>query len=230
MTLLPDRPLIKIDGFRQLEHAQVASDAGADMVGFIFAPARRQVTADQAGAIVDALRGDAIPTGVFVDESVDEINGTANAAGVALLQVHWRDDERDLLGLELPYFLVRRTEPGATYDILAPDLERVLNSSNPPLRLVIDSYQPGASGGTGVLADWELAGQLARSFPILLAGGLRPANVVDAIEAVRPAGVDVSSGVEADGTKSPELIRAFVANARAAFERYSLSSAITTQS
>ena len=230
MTLLSDCPLIKIDGFRQLEHVQVASDAGADMVGFIFAPARRQVSADQARAIVDALQGDAIPTGVFVDEPVEEINRTANAAGVELLQVHWRAEERDLLTLEQPYFLVRRTEPGATYDAIAPDLERVLASSNPPLRFVIDSYHPGATGGTGVLADWKLAGQLARGFPILLAGGLKPSNVADAIKVVRPAGVDVSSGVETDGTKSPELIRAFIANARAAFDRYSSSSAITTQS
>lgn len=229
MTLLPDRPLIKICGLRQLEHAQVASEAGADLVGFVFAPSRRQVTAVEVRPIVEALEGGAIPTGLFVDEPIKVINDTATAAGVELVQVHWRNEERDLEKLELPYLIVRRTEPGATYDEVAWDFERVLASPTPPTRILIDSYHPGASGGTGVLADWSLARQLATSFPVVLAGGLTPSNVAVAIEEVRPAGVDVSSGVELDGSKDAALIRAFVENARVAFERYSSSSEMTVQ-
>jgi len=228
---LPERRIIKICGLSQLDHAQAASDARADLVGFVFAPSRRQVTAAQTRAIVEALRGNAVPIGLFVEEPVEEINSTAAAAGIELLQVHWRADERELLALELPYLLVRRTEPGATYDSVAPELERVLQSPNPPLRFLVDSYHPGASGGTGVLADWELSAQLSQSFPVVLAGGLSPSNVSEAIETVRPDGVDVSSGVESEGKKTPELIRAFIENARASFDRYSSSSsAITIQS
>ena len=137
--------------------------------------------------------------------------------------------ERDLLALEHPYLLVRRTEPGATYDAVAADLDRVARSANPPLRFLIDSYHPGQSGGTGALADWELAARLAAVFPILLAGGLNPENVESAIDQVRPAGVDVSTGVEIDGAKSDERIRAFVENARRAFADQSSSSDMTVQ-
>ncbi|MCA9858291.1 MAG: phosphoribosylanthranilate isomerase [Thermomicrobiales bacterium] len=219
MSVLPDRPLIKICGLRDLDGAQATADVGADLIGFVFAPSKRQVTADDVRPIVDALTGEALPVGLFVDEPVDEINRVAKAAGLPLLQVHWRQNEEDLLALELPYMLVRRTEPNATYDTVAPDLERVLASQNPPVRVLVDSYHPGASGGTGVLADWDLAAQLARSFPVVLAGGLNPENVASAIETVEPVGVDVSSGVERDGVKAVDLIEAFVANARVAFDR-----------
>lgn len=230
MKILPERPLIEICGFRTLEHAQAASDAGVDLVAFAFAPSKRQVTAAEVRSIVDALSGPALPVGLFVDESVEEINETARTAGVQLLQVHWRRNEGDLLALELPYLLVRRTEPGAIYEEVAVDLERVLSSANPPLRILVDSYHPGVSGGSGVLADWGLAAQLAASFPVVLAGGLNPENVGEAIEKVRPAGVDVSSGVEANGSKSPDLMHAFVQNARSAFDRYSASSESSSHS
>lgn len=229
MKQLPDRPLVKICGLRTLAHAQTASDAGADLIGFVFAPSKRQVTADIVRPIVAELSGSAIPVGLFVDEPVIEIDETARRAGIELLQVHWRRDDRDLFALEHPYLLVRRTEPGATYDAVAADLDRVARSANPPLRFLIDSYHPGQSGGTGALADWELAARLAAVFPILLAGGLNPENVESAIDQVRPAGVDVSTGVEIDGAKSDERIRAFVENARRAFADQSSSSDMTVQ-
>ncbi len=230
MSVLLQRPVVKICGLRTLEHAQAASDAGADFIGFVFAPSKRQVTADLVRPIVSALTGSARPVGLFVHESVADMNQTAKAAGIELLQVHWRQDERDLRAIALPYMLVRRTEPGADYDAVARDLERVANTPNPPVRFLIDSYHPGESGGTGTLADWDLAARLARSFPVVLAGGLHPGNVSDAIARVRPAGVDVSSGVEVDGVKSPERIRAFVANARSGFDAHSSSSEMTTHS
>lgn len=218
MISLPNRPLVKICGMRSVEIAQAANDAGADLVGFVFAPSRRQVTPEQARDIVDGTNGAAVPVGLFVDDSVEAINAIAKTAGIRLLQIHWREDEDDLQRFELPYYLVRRTEPGATYDDVAPDLDRVMSLSTPPLWIMVDAYHPGQSGGTGLLADWELSAQLAKSFPLMLAGGLRPENVAEAIEVVRPAHVDVSSGVEIDGEKSPERIRAFVENARAAFD------------
>lgn len=224
----PDRPLVKICGMRSVEIAQASNDAGADLVGFVFAKSRRQVSPEQARDIVDGMSGDAVPVGLFVDDSVDAINTTARSAGIRLLQILWRANESELARLELPYFLVRRTEPGATYDDIAPDLERVLNLPVPPLWIMVDAYHPGQNGGTGLLADWDLSAQLARSFPLMLAGGLRPENVAQAIAQVRPAHVDVSSGVEIDGDKSPERIRAFVENARFAFDRYSSSSSETT--
>lgn len=228
MIVLPEHPLIKICGLRTREHAQIAHDAGADLVGFVFTPSKRQVTADIVRPIIEKITGPVISVGLFVDEPVAQINTTASDAGIELLQIHWRADEDDLLTLERPYLLVRRTEPDARYDDIARDFDRVMDSPNPPLRLLVDSYHPDQHGGTGTLADWNLATQLACSFPILLAGGLNPENVVEAIEKVGPAGVDVSSGVEIDGAKSPERIRAFIANARNAFDRYSSPSSEIT--
>lgn len=219
-----DRPIIKICGIRHAAHALAVADAGADLIGFVFAPSKRQVRAEEARPVVEAIGESAVPVGLFVDEPVETIRTVSDASGVRLLQIHWRTDERDLETLPLPYLLVRRTEPGARYDSVAADVDRVFRSSNPPLAILIDSFHPRASGGTGTLADWSLAAKLATVFPVMLAGGLTPENVSDAIEQVRPIGVDVSSGVEIDGVKSDERIRQFVANARAAFERYSASS------
>lgn len=231
MSGLPDRPLVKICGVKQIDHAQAASDAGADFIGFNFsALSPRRVSAERAREIIDALQGDTVPVGLFVEQSVEQIEGIATATNIRMLQVFWRDDTQFLLDLNLPYMLVRRTEPDATYDSVAPGLERVMNSANPPRLFLIDSYHPGAMGGTGVLANWGLAAQLAKTFPVMLAGGLKPSNVAEAIESVRPLGVDVASGVESNGEKSPELIRAFVESARAAFARYSSSSEMTVQS
>ncbi|MEZ4665125.1 MAG: phosphoribosylanthranilate isomerase [Thermomicrobiales bacterium] len=230
MTMVPSGPLVKICGLRTPELAQATSDAGADLIGFVFASSRRQVTAEQARDIIEALDGPAVPVGLFVDHSVEEINTTARRAGLEILQLHWRADESDFQRFELPYYAVRRTEPGATYDEIAPELDRLLSSPNPPLWIMVDAYHPTQSGGTGHLADWELSRRLAASFPLMLAGGLNPENVANAIAQVRPAHVDVSSGVEVDGIKSPELVRAFVANARAAFDTYSSASEITVQS
>lgn len=228
--ILPAGNLVKICGLRTIELAQATSDAGADLIGFVFAPSRRQVTADQAGAMIRGIDGPAIPVGLFVDHSVDEINDIARVAGLDLLQLHWRADESDYQRVERPYYVVRRTEPDARYETIAPQLEQVFNSLNPPLWVLIDAYHPEQSGGTGLLSDWNLAASLAATFPVMLAGGLNPENVAEAIEQVRPMHVDVSSGVEVDGTKSAELVSAFVANARAGFARYSSSSVMTTQS
>lgn len=227
MIDVSNRPLIKICGLRTLEQARATSDAGADLIGFVFAESKRQVTAAEVRPIVDAMTGPAIPVGLFVDGSIDAIQTTARAAGVSVLQLHRRFGE-DLARVEMPYYLVQRTEPGETFDSVAPALDRALRSPNPPLWIMVDAYHPGQHGGTGLLADWDLAAKLAASFPIMLAGGLNPGNVADAIQQVRPAAVDVSSGVEVDGVKSPERIEAFVENARTAFASYSSASSEKT--
>ena len=159
--ILPAGNLVKICGLRTIELAQATSDAGADLIGFVFAPSRRQVTADQAGAMIRGIDGPAIPVGLFVDHSVDEINDIARVAGLDLLQLHWRADESDYQRVERPYYVVRRTEPDARYETIAPQLEQVFNSLNPPLWVLIDAYHPEQSGGTGLLSDWNLAASLA---------------------------------------------------------------------
>lgn len=98
-----------------------------------------------------------------------------------------------------------------------------LDHANPVQAVLIEASSAGHFGGTGVVADWELASRLAEIYPTILAGGLTPDNVVRGIETVRPQGVDVSSGVETGGNKNPERIRNFVQRARNAFQEFAVN-------
>ena len=206
--------LVKICGLRTAEHARAAAEAGADFVGLIFAPARRQVSVTDAAAIARAARsaGPARVVGVFVDEAPERI--LEIAAECELDAVQLSGDEPAASASELAGRIllkaVRLGQAAAEAEWLAADL--------PGVHLLVDAHVPGAYGGAGVLADWERAAQLARRRPIVLAGGLTPENVGAAIRQVRPWCVDVSSGVETGGAKDIAKIRAFVRAARLADE------------
>lgn len=214
--------LVKICGLREPVHATAAAVAGADLLGFIFAPARRQVTAQQAAACVEAARAAAagrriLTVGVFVNASPEEMNTVAELADLNLLQLHGDEDP------ELPSHLVRpviralRPQPGTPTMEVTGLIERHARASRSPMAFLLEGYAAGSHGGTGARADWGLAAELARRRPLLLAGGLDPENVGDAIAIAAPHGVDVSSGVETDGFKDIGKIEAFVAAARQAF-------------
>lgn len=203
---------VKICGLRSAEHALVAADAGADLLGFIFAPSRRQIAPADVAGIALAVRarpaGGPQLVGVFVNETPERIRALAHECGLDAVQLSgdepfgYADALRDLSLLKAIRF-----DGG--------DEERRWAAAElPHVRLLVDAHVPGAYGGAGVVADWTHAAELARRRPILLAGGLDPANVPAAIEQVRPWGVDVSSGVETDGVKDSAKIRAFVAAAR----------------
>ncbi|HEX9369607.1 MAG TPA: phosphoribosylanthranilate isomerase [Roseiflexaceae bacterium] len=206
---------VKICGLRTPEHALAAVEAGADLLGFIFAPARRQVAPAVAAAIAQAVRA-AEPVagrrltlvGVFVNEAPTRMLEIADACGLDALQLS--GDE------ELP--IVEHLNGRALIKAVrlndAVQEQDWLRAALPNARLIVDAHVPGAYGGAGVVADWERAAALARRRPIILAGGLRPENVGAAIRQVRPWGVDVSSGVETDGVKDVAKIRAFVAAVR----------------
>lgn len=214
--------LIKIDGLREPEHAAAAAAAGADLIGFIFAPARRQVTPETAAACIAAARHEdsrrtVAAVGVFVDASAESIRRVVAASGVDLVQLHGNESLGLLADIPVPVFKAFRPRAGATAAAIHADVEGFSLATNPPVLFVIDGYAPDASGGTGVRADWNLAAEIAAERPILLAGGLNPENVGDAIRQVRPRGVDVSSGVEAVGVKDAARIKAFIRAARSAF-------------
>ncbi|HYF62642.1 MAG TPA: phosphoribosylanthranilate isomerase [Herpetosiphonaceae bacterium] len=208
------RQLVKVCGIRTVEHALTAAQAGADCIGMIFAPGKRQITPEQGRIIVSALREAGHATravGVFVNETAAAINEIADQAGLAIIQLSGDEpvELADLLGRPLLKALRLTENPSeqAWRDRAAGD-ER--------LRLLVDAHVAGSYGGAGVLADWERAGALARQSQIVLAGGLDPANVAAAIASVRPWGVDVSSGVETGGIKDNAKIIAFVEAAQQA--------------
>jgi phosphoribosylanthranilate isomerase len=215
---------IKICGNTSLEDALLAVEAGADAVGFVFAPSPRHVTAAQVAAIVPHLPANVEKIGVFVDAALEEIEATVRACGLTGVQLHFSADPelpeklRECMGPELRILRVVHFDAGAT-DSIAEQIAR--HTRNPHVDAVlVDSRTASVVGGTGVPFDWEIASttlfqnaEVRRH--LIAAGGLNPANVAEAITTLRPWGVDVASGVEtAPGKKDPAKVREFVKRAR----------------
>ncbi|GAB4114612.1 MAG: phosphoribosylanthranilate isomerase [Roseiflexaceae bacterium] len=204
---------VKICGLRTVEHALTAASLGADMLGFILAPSRRQVRITEVARIRAALALQPKKpelVGVFVNAHAAEIRSAVAEAGLDLVQLSG-DEPLSLLD-ELPGLRVIKAIRLSGDPIEQAWLRSGAHHDH--VRLLIDGHAPGSYGGAGVIADWKQAAELARQYPILLAGGLNPANVTRAIEEVHPWGVDVSSGVENEGVKDPHKIGAFLAAAR----------------
>jgi phosphoribosylanthranilate isomerase len=218
---------IKICGLRTIEHALAAADAGADMLGLVFAPSRRQVNPDDAATIVQAIR--ATPrdrkvsfVGLFVNESPERMLTIAHQCHLDAIQLS--GDETSESVERLPGYTLLKS---LRLDGRASEAGWLEEGQTADVRLLVDAHVPGSYGGAGVLADWERAGELARRRPIVLAGGLTPENVGEAIRRVRPWGVDVSSGVESDGAKDSAKIRAFIGAAHMADEQIARAQILT---
>jgi phosphoribosylanthranilate isomerase len=215
--------IVKIDGLREPEHAAAAAAAGADLIGFIFAPARRQVTAAVARSCIAAARAASperpvLAVGVFVDASPSEMARVALETGVDALQLHGAEPPESLRHLPVPALKALRPRPGTNAAQVRAEIDRYQSSLQPPLGILVDGYSEEFAGGTGARADWRLAAEIGATVPIILAGGLDPDNVGAAIRQVHPLGVDVSSGVEIDGVKDASRIEAFIRAARKAFQ------------
>jgi phosphoribosylanthranilate isomerase len=216
---------IKICGNTNFEDARLAAEAGADAVGFVFAPSPRRVTAAEVAAIVAHLPAKVEKIGVFVDAELDEIYSTVRMCGLTGVQLH-SDAGPELpaklcarLGTELRILRVVHFDSAAAHLVKEQiaDLAR-----NPNVDAVlVDSRKATAVGGTGVTFNWADARKRvfadSGELRLIAAGGLNPENVVAAINALRPWGVDVVSGVEAaPGKKDADKVREFVARARMA--------------
>lgn len=208
--------LVKICGIRTLAPALVAAAAGADLIGFVFAPSRRQVSPAEAAAIAAAVRAAPGPrprlAGLFVNAAPPTIAAVAAEVGLDLVQLSGDEPAEHAGQIALPILKAIRMDGSAAEAAWL----RLAEGGASGVTLLVDAQVPGSYGGTGVVADWGRAAALARRAPVVLAGGLSPANVGEAIAAVRPLGVDVSSGVETDGVKDPLKIEAFIGAARAA--------------
>jgi phosphoribosylanthranilate isomerase len=211
---------IKICGNTTLEDARLAADAGADAVGFVFAPSPRRVTAEQAAAIVPHLPTSLEKIGVFVDAAFNEIAATVETAALTGVQLHFDADPGMAARLRARFGDRLRILRVVHFDAWAalPELDASMDG------ILVDSRTDAAVGGTGKTFDWAYAGKTlfrnARERKLIAAGGLSPDNVAEAIAMLRPWGVDVVSGVEtAPGRKDAEKVRAFISNARAAAHR-----------
>ncbi|PKO17760.1 MAG: phosphoribosylanthranilate isomerase [Chloroflexi bacterium HGW-Chloroflexi-10] len=201
---------IKVCGITRLEDALFCAETGVDYLGFNFYPASpRYISPEQCLNICTVLKITSINiklVGVFVDETVDNIQKILKTCGLDLAQLSGNEATEDLLRLGNQAF--KAVRPVDETDV--GYLQAIPLRKGPPAFLV-DGYRKGLYGGTGETADWRMASELALRYPIFLAGGLTSLNVREAIQHVRPWGVDTASGVEsAPGVKDLRKIRAFV--------------------
>ena len=204
---------VKICGLTNLEDARVAVDAGADALGFIFFPGSpRYVTQASAARVIAQLPPFVSKVGVFVNETFEMIQEIARATGIDTLQLH--GDETPELCEALARERFKVVKAFRVKDQHSLGALKNFHAS----AFLLDSYVPGQLGGTGAKFNWDLAIQAAGlGTPIILAGGLVPENIRDAVSKVAPYAVDVSSGVEsAPGQKDHAKVRAFIAAARGA--------------
>ena len=201
---------IKICGLTQIEPALVAGQAGADFLGLVFAPSRRQVTPEKGRTLVQAVRDLATKpavVGVFANAAAAEINSIADYCPLDWVQLSGHESWAYCQKIKKPIIKVMRVFPDTMAEEVLEEIEagfRMLPEKE--LFCLLDSTY----GGSGQTFDWELARAVSARFPVMVAGGLTPTNVGQLLKAVRPWGVDVSSGVETDGQKDPAKIRAFI--------------------
>jgi phosphoribosylanthranilate isomerase len=180
--------IVKICGITRAQDATTAVALGATAVGFVFWPGSpRRVTPAVAAAIVKALPDDVWKVGVFVDAAPDEMCRTIEEAGLTTVQLHGR--ETPTLAASLSTRVIKAMPLEQLDDDAALDEWR-------GVPILLDAHDPVRRGGTGRTIDWNRASAFAARHDVILAGGLRPDNVAEAVALVRPYGIDVSSGVE----------------------------------
>ena len=203
--------LLKVCGITRIADAQHAVEHGATALGFVFWPrSPRRIEPAVVAEIVAELPQTVITAGVFVNETSDGIARTMEKARLTHVQLH--GDEPVSYSEVLAWPILR----SVTLDTSAA----IISEWPADTTLLLDAADPERRGGTGQAVDWTRAATLARRRRVVLAGGLTPENVEEAIAAVRPYGIDVSSGVEdAPGLKNAEKVSLFLANALRAMER-----------
>ena len=213
---------IKICGLRDAEEIRHTVAVGADAIGInLVRRSRRFVRPELLDALCMAAEP-AMRVGVVANPTVRELERWQAEDYFDMVQLHGNESV-DVSGwIGVPYIRAMRIRPGALGELVR-ELEFWLECGRPPSAVLLDAWVERELGGTGEVADWETAARLVerlRPWPVILAGGLTPVNVAEAIRYVQPAGVDVASGVErAPGEKDLRLVEAFVRHATEAFQR-----------
>ncbi len=202
---------IKICGIKTVEAALSCAEAGADAVGFVFAESRRRISVETAAGIIAVLPTEIDKAGVFVDMPYQDVAEIERCLGLDLLQFH---------GQESPHYC--SLFPGKAVKSFriasAGDLKNIEAYRGKIRACLLDSFQPGQAGGTGSTWDWDqmnpdYAEQML-GFQFIVAGGITAHNVTEALQKLKPYGIDASSGLEIDGQKDHGLIKNFVQTVR----------------
>jgi phosphoribosylanthranilate isomerase len=210
---------VKICGIKDKDHALATVEAGADFIGLVFAPSQRQVTPAEACEIASAVKksnGTAEVVGVFVNATASEVNRIADFCDLDRVQLSGDESWeycRQIIKPVIKTIRIGQQSPEELYAELSAGAKLL---STGRFITLLDSQVRGKYGGTGLTFDWKLAQQIAKRFPVIIAGGLNPENVAQVIHIVSPWGVDVSSGVEVRGVKKIAKIKAFIEAVRKA--------------
>jgi phosphoribosylanthranilate isomerase len=197
---------IKICGITNLEDGLKASSLGVDALGFIFAPSVRRVEPEAAKEIIQTLPTPPLKVGVFVDEESEKVQSVAEYCGLDVLQLHGKESQEYCSKFSCPIIKAIRIHHVES----VKEMEVYPNAT-----ILLDSYSPYQAGGTGNSFSWDIALKAKAKRDFILSGGLTPLNIGEAIEKVRPWGVDVCSGVEAlPGKKDHLKMEKFLKEAR----------------
>ncbi|MHB8861893.1 MAG: phosphoribosylanthranilate isomerase [Pirellulaceae bacterium] len=205
---------IKICGITNLADALAAIDAGADALGLNFyGPSPRVIGEQAARELVQSLPPHVAKVGVFVNETVDRMRSLADQLGLDFVQLHG-DDPPSRIAELAPRQVIRAFRTTGHWEEVSTYLSETSHTSHSPTAVLVDACEPGKYGGTGSTVNWDNVRDMQRRLgrmPVILAGGLKPENIGEAIARAEPAAVDVASGVESvTGRKDPALMRQFV--------------------
>lgn len=212
---------IKICGMTNIDDARAAIEMGADALGFIFADSPRKVVPEKVRDIISQLPENKKFVGVFVNHPYKKVLSIKEFCNLNAIQLHGDemilDDNDKMLDYPESYHFPKSEASFVIKGIRVGPGHPVPSSIDPQVMLLLDTYSKTSHGGTGQTFDWQQAVDIASKRQIMLAGGLNPDNVDQAIKIVRPFGVDVSSGIELEkGRKNHDKMRAFIENVRAA--------------
>lgn len=208
---------IKICGITEVSYARAAIEAGADLIGVVFAPSPRQVSYDKAAEIAAAVKKRLPVVGVFVNMPAGTVNSAIASCGLDWVQLSGDESWEYCQQIERPVIKAIHIADDWDEKRLTSHLEdgqRRLGSRAPIY--LLDTWSEQKYGGTGQAFAWEIAREAVAKYPIIIAGGLNPENAGQVVSGLRPWGVDVSSGVESGGVKDIEKIKAFVQAVRSA--------------
>ncbi len=212
---------IKICGITDAAHVEAIAEAGADLIGVVFAPSPRQLTPEKAKAIAKAAKKQGLPVvGVFVNTPPTEVNAIAATCGLDWVQLSGDEDTDCCRHMQKPFIKAIHIAPDWDEEYLLHYLEsyqRQLRYHHPIY--LLDTHVEEKYGGTGRVFPWDIAKRAAQRYPVIIAGGLDPENVEEVVAELKPWGVDVSSGVESGGIKDIRKIEAFIAAVRRAKAR-----------
>lgn len=210
---------VKLCGLRTIEDARSAIKSEASALGFILAESKRQVTPAFVSSVREEIPNPPTLVGVTVDQTAESLLELFETARLDMVQLSGNEPLGILDELDVPVIKALRFPEGTSRDDAVAEVDAWFNHRNAPELIIVEGHQAGTHGGTGTRADWKLVHEISVRYPIVLAGGLTPDNVAEAIRRVEPIGVDTSSGTETDGAKDPALMRLFVGHAREAFSR-----------